>query len=121
MMKNINTSAPGAIHLTISGLNQTENVTGPPGGGGGSEGEAGDGVPVIAALLGAAVGEVVIAGVGGASDLTLNTSGCDGGNMGAGLEGVGAAGGRPGTVKVPAQSGHFISWPAYCSGTVSIF
>jgi hypothetical protein len=26
-----------------------------------------------------------------------------------------------GTVKVPAHSGHFMSWPAYCSGTVSIF
>jgi hypothetical protein len=39
------------------------------------------------------------------------------------LTGVAAAGGegRAGTVKVPLHSGHFISWPAYCSGTVSIF
>jgi hypothetical protein len=34
---------------------------------------------------------------------------------------VGAPAARAGTVKVPLQSGHFISWPANCSGTVSIF
>jgi hypothetical protein len=32
-----------------------------------------------------------------------------------------AAAGSAGTVKVPLHSGHFISWPANCSGTVSIF
>jgi hypothetical protein len=31
------------------------------------------------------------------------------------------AAGRAGTVNVPAHIGHFINWPANCSGTVSIF
>ena len=37
---NATRSAPGAIHCTTSGLNQIENVIGPPGGDGG-------GVPVM--------------------------------------------------------------------------
>ena len=32
-----------------------------------------------------------------------------------------AAGGSDGVVKVPLHNGHFISWPAYWSGTVSFF
>src|ERR1700722_9442184 len=33
----------------------------------------------------------------------------------------GAPAGGAATVSMPPHSGHFISWPAYCSGTASIF
>jgi hypothetical protein len=39
---------------------------------------------------------------------------------GAGL-GSDAGLGSAGTVKVPLHNGHFINWPANCSGTVNIF
>jgi hypothetical protein len=66
--------------------------------------------------LGAGGGANEGGGAAGASARTEKIS--DPGPPDAGGE---PAPGRPGTVKVPLQSGHFISCPANSSGTVSIF
>jgi hypothetical protein len=115
----INTTAAGAIHWMTSGLSQIENVIGPLGGGGEEGGgplTAGAGAVDVMVVNGGVAGDGA-AGVGGTSVFKAYVSGV--GSTGAGV--AGGAAGRPGTVKVPAHRGHFISCPAYCSGTVSIF
>jgi hypothetical protein len=51
------------------------------------------------------------------------TGGGDGGanEPGLGPEAAATDDGKAGTVNAPAQSGHFIACPAYCSGTWSCF
>src|SRR5947209_8587635 len=100
--------APGATQRMTSGLNQIENVIGPPGDRGGG------GVPVIGEA-GAVEAVAVNGAVGGVSGVTPEGAAAGGGVT------TGGAAGRPGTVKVPAQRGHFINCPAYCSSTASVF
>src|SRR5438067_787395 len=76
-----------------------------------------DGAVEGAGPIGAEVVDVVGGrGAGGAAG-SLKPKMSGGGGGGAADGGAGSAG----TVNVPLHSGHFISCPAYCSGTVSIF
>jgi hypothetical protein len=61
-------------------------------------------------------------GEGAAGEPGALATGEGGGELAnAGAGSIDGAPGKAGTVKVPLHSGHFINWPAYCSGTVSIF
>jgi hypothetical protein len=51
----------------------------------------------------------------------MGVKSCDSGSGANATDGSAAAEGRAGTMKLLLHNGHFMSWPAYCSGTESGF
>src|SRR5262249_39130588 len=111
--KNSSTTATAGTNWSTFGLKKMDDIpVYSPGGGGGGGGNDGPGAGAV--RPGAEGG-----GAGGVGSLEAEMAGPGGGGVDEG--GAGGDVGRVGTVNVPLHSGHFISWPAYCSGTVSIF